>query len=149
VALGLLLMGCMRHAPVIVEEQPGAIACRRGPDCDAKWERALAWVRATSPWKVVETSETLIRTDGPFDSIVPASIIRRFPSVEDAGTELIVLEAGCSPERVSAVLDHVPARGPRWRNVAGEHAKLTECKPPVSDLEASFVRFVGESGRAR
>ena len=45
-SLMLLAFGCVEHGATIVDEPPGTVACRRGPECDAKWRRALAWVRA-------------------------------------------------------------------------------------------------------
>jgi hypothetical protein len=49
--------------------------------------------------------------------------------------------------RVRAFVDHVPARGGRWRSVTGPDAKHTECAPPVDELESSFVGYVNEMFR--
>jgi hypothetical protein len=147
VALLLLFaFGCLERGTITIEEPPGTVVCRRGPQCDAKWQRALAWVRANSQWKLLEATDAVIRTEGPLDTLVPAFTIRRFGRSEEPDTQVIVFEAGCSPERVGVAVDHMPPRGLRWRNVSGAQAKHTECSPPVGDLEASFVRFVSAGG---
>ena len=141
-ALLLLAFGCVERGAITIEEPPTSVACRRGPECDAKWQRALEWVRVNSRWKVLEATDAVIKTEGPRDTLVPAFTIWRFGRTDEPGSEVIVFEAGCSPERVGVAVDHMPPRGPRWRNVSGADAKHTECSPPVGDLEASFVRFV-------
>ena len=145
-ALLLLALGCAERGAVTIEEPPGAVVCRRGPQCDAKWQRALEWVRANSRWNVLEATDAVIRTEGPLDTLVPAFTIRRLERSEDPGSEVVVFQAGCSPDRLGVAVDHMPPRGPRWRNVSGAEAKYTECNPPVGDLEASFVRFVNAGG---
>jgi hypothetical protein len=118
------------------------VLCRRGADCDAKRQRALQWVRTNSRWTLLEATNASIKTEGPGDSLVPDFTVRRFQRSEAPGSDVIVFEAGCSPERVGVAVDHLPARGPRWKNVSGTAAKHTECSPPVGELEASFSRFV-------
>ncbi len=140
----LLALGCAGRGAVTIEAPPGTMVCRGAAECDAKWWRAGEWVRSNSRWRVIEATDAAIRTEGPLETLSPAFVIRRFRRSEEPGTEAIVFEAGCSPERVSAAVDHMPPRGPRWKNVSGPDAKHTECSPPVADLEASFVRFVNE-----
>jgi len=146
-ALLLLAFGCVERGAITIEEPPASVVCRRGPECEAKWRRALEWVRVNSRWKVLEATDAVIQTEGPGDTLVPAVTIRRFARTGDPGSEVIVFEAGCSSERVGVAVDHKPPRGPRWKNVSGADAKRTECSPPVGDLEASFVRFVSAGGR--
>jgi len=129
-------------APVVVEETPQAIRCQPGPDCDRRWTLALEWVVANSHWRVSEATPTLIRTEGPEETLHPAFTIRRV--ADDEGGDRIVIEAGCSPERVSAVVDHGDQHEGRWARVSGPKAKLTECIPSVPSLEATFERFVRE-----
>jgi len=138
----LLAPGCAQRGPVTIETSPGAVVCRGAAECEAKWQRAAEWVRVNSRWQVIEATGAVIRTDGPLDTLSPAFDIRRFARSEEPGSETIVLEAGCSPERVGVVVDHMPPRGPRWKNVSGADAKHTECSPPLGELEAIFVRFV-------
>ncbi len=136
----LLVAACTR-GPVVFEEAPGPILCRRGWECDAKWRRAHDWVLAHSHWSIRQDTAALIATDGPDDSRAAAFVIHRLESTRAPGTDVIVFAAGCT-DRVRAFVDHVPARGDRWRNVSGPKAQYTECAPPVEELEASFVRFV-------
>jgi len=99
-----------------------------------------------SRWPIREDTDALIATDGPGDTRDPAFVIRRVPSGTSAGTDVIMFGAGCT-DRVRAFVDHVPARGGRWRNVTGPDAKYTECTPPVDELEASFVGYVNGTSR--
>lgn len=145
-ALLLLSFGCVERGSIGIEEPLGSVVCGRGPECDAKWRRALEWVQVNSRWRVLEATETVIKTEGPLDSLVPAFTIQRSPRTAEPGSDVILFEAGCSPERVGVVVDHMPARGPRWGTVSGTRAKHTECIPPVRELEASFVRFVNSGG---
>jgi len=131
-----------RNGLALAEAEPGAILCRQGADCDAKWARAREWVTAHSRWKLREDTAAVIATESPVDSLSPAFTIRRLARPEQPHGEAIVFAAGCSPERVQAFVDHVPRRGARWRKVAGPAPKHTECEPPVDRLEADFVHFV-------
>ena len=144
--VGLALAAACARGPVIVEEAPEPIVCRRGPDCDAKWRRARDWVVAHSRWRIRDDTDALIATEGPDDSRDPTFVVRRVASGTSAGTDVIVFGAGCT-DRVRAFVDHVPARGDRWRNVTGPEAKYTECTPPVDELEASFVAHVNGTSR--
>lgn len=146
---GLILAVCAAacaRGPVIVEEGPEPVVCRRGPECDAKWRRAREWVVAHSRWPIRQDTDALIATDGPGDTRDAAFVIHRLASATEAGTDVIVFGAGCT-DRVRPFVDHVPARGDRWRNVSGPDAKYTECAPPVDELEADFVRFVNATAR--
>ena len=144
--LGLPLAAACARGPVVVEEAPEPVVCRHGPECDTKWRRAREWVGMHSRWPIREDTDALIATDGPDDTRDPAFVIRRVPSGTSAGTDVIVFGAGCT-DRVRAFVDHVPARGSRWRNVTGPDAKYTECTPPVDELEASFVGYVNGTSR--
>lgn len=144
--LGLPLAAACARGPVVVEETPEAVVCRHGSECDAKWRRARQWVGMHSHWPIREDTDALIATDGPDDTRYPAFVIRRVASGTSAGSDVIVFGAGCT-DQVRAFVDHVPARGARWRNVTGPDAKYTECTPPVDELEASFVGYVNGSSR--
>ena len=146
-ALIILATACAR-GPVVIEAAPEPVTCRRGPDCDAKWRRAHAWVAAHVRWPIRRDTDRLIATDGPNDTRDAAVVIHRVASTAEPGWEAIVLSAGCT-DRVRTFVDHVPARGDRWRNVAGPEASYTECDPAVDQLEASFVRFVNDTAAAR
>jgi len=90
-ALLLLAFGCAERGAVTIDEPPGAVVCRRGPECDAKWQRALEWVRANSRWNVLEATEAVIRTEGPLDTLVPAFTIRRLGRSDHPGSDAIVI----------------------------------------------------------
>lgn len=99
---------------------------------------------AHSRWPIREDTAALIATEGPNDTRDAAFVIHRVASATDPAWDTIVFTAGCT-DRVRAFVDHLPARGDRWRNVRGPDAQYTECDPPVDELEASFVRFVNAS----
>ena len=84
--VGLALAATCARSPVIVEEAPEPIVCRRGPDCDAKWRRARDWVVAHSRWRIRDDTDALIATEGPDDSRDPAFVVRRVASGTSAGT---------------------------------------------------------------
>src|ERR1051325_2062462 len=115
--------------PVVIEEAPEPVTCRRGPECGARWRRAREWVLAHSRWPIRESSDALIATDGPDDTRDAAFVIHRVARASEPGWDAIVFAAGCT-ERVRTIVDHVPARGDRWRNVTGPNAQYTECDPP-------------------
>lgn len=90
------------------------VTCLQGPDCEAKWGRALIWVQDHSRWKLRIANDTLITTEGPFDSTDAAYSITKV--LTGKGTYSIVFRAGCG-------------------NVFG-------CVPSILELQASFVNFV-------
>jgi hypothetical protein len=137
----LLAIAACARGPVVVEQEPEPILCTRGPQCDGKWRRAHDWVVAHSRWPIRRETDVLIATDGPDDTRAAAFVIHRVASTTVPDTDVIVFTAGCT-DRVRTFVDHVPARGERWRNVSGPNAQYTECDPPVDELEASFVRSV-------
>jgi hypothetical protein len=104
------------------------------------------WITRHSRWPIREDTEALIATAGPADTLDPAFLVRRVASDTSPGTDVLVFSAGCT-DRVHAVVDHVPARGGRWRNVTGTDAQYTECAPPVDELERSFVGYVNATSR--
>ena len=136
------LGACADRRAVVVEQPPDVVVCRSGPDCDARWARARAWVTAHSRWKLREDTAAVIATESPVDSLSPGFTIRRLARPEQPGSETIVFMAGCGPARVQAVVDHGPGRGSRRQNVEEPTAKHTACEPPVETLESDFVRFV-------
>ncbi len=90
------------------------VTCSQGPDCEAKWGRALLWVQDHSRWKLRIANETIITTEGPFDTTDAAYSITKVPT--GVGTYNIAFRAGCG-------------------NIFG-------CVPGVLELQASFVNFV-------
>ena len=132
VAIVVLAAACTR-GPVVVEEAPERVVCRRGVECETKWRRARERVVRQSHWPIVEDTAAVIATDGPGDTRDAAFVIHRVVSTTDPGTDVIVFAAGCT-DRVRTFVDHLPARGGRWRNVTGPGAQYTECDPPVDEL---------------
>jgi hypothetical protein len=44
---------------------PGPIKCTAGPDCDAKWSRAVSWVASNSSYRIAIQTDSMIQTMGP------------------------------------------------------------------------------------
>lgn len=47
---------------------PPPIACSAGPDCEAKWSRAVAWVTENAAYKIQTQTDYLIETYNAVDS---------------------------------------------------------------------------------
>ena len=90
------------------------VTCSQGSDCEVKWSRALIWVQDHSRWKLRIANDTLITTEGPFDTTDAAYSITKVPT--GTGTYTIVFRAGCG-------------------NMFG-------CVPSILELQASFLNFV-------
>jgi hypothetical protein len=63
-AIALVLGACASAQPnVVAPVQP--ITCTKGPDCDAKWSRAVSWVANNAAYKVQTQTDSIIQTMGP------------------------------------------------------------------------------------
>jgi hypothetical protein len=69
------------------------ITCTEGPDCNAKWQRAIAFVTARSAWKMHMVNDYVIQTEGPFLTTSPAFTIQKVPVA--AGQYRIVGTIAC------------------------------------------------------
>ncbi|MBA4391584.1 MAG: hypothetical protein C0399_11720 [Syntrophus sp. (in: bacteria)] len=93
------------------------LTCSRGPDCEAKWDRALIWVQNNSKSKIKIANETIITTDFPNDSSYAFLSITK--TEIDTGTYAINFRGGCSA--------------------------IFGCTPTVLELKASFANYVMKS----
>lgn len=71
----------------------GVITCTSGPDCDAKWSRAMQWLQENSSWKVQTSTDTRLLTEGPLDTAKPAFEVTRAPQA--GGRHEISMRAWC------------------------------------------------------
>jgi hypothetical protein len=90
------------------------IVCEKGDDCEQKWGAALLWVTQNSHWKIRNQSDSLISTEGPFDTSNAAFTIVKTPLGH--GRYQIVMDAGCGS------------------------SLFVGCDPKVSDLKAAFFK---------
>lgn len=88
--------------------------CQQGQDCEVKWSRALVWVQDNSRWKLRIANDSLITTEGPFDTTDASFSINKIPLGN--GQYSIAFRAGCG-------------------NMFG-------CVPSLLELKASFVNAV-------
>jgi PDZ domain-containing protein len=67
IAIAFLLANCA-SAPTQQAAAPRPITCKAGPDCDAKWSRAVSWVTTNSSFKIQTQTESIVQTMGPLRS---------------------------------------------------------------------------------
>lgn len=97
------------------------IYCSGTEDCDVKWGRAILWVSQNSHWKIRNQTDSLITTEGPFDTVHAAYSINKVPLGK--GKYQILMRAGCG-------------------NPFG-------CVPNILQLKADFVEFVSQQNFER
>jgi hypothetical protein len=95
------------------------LTCSKGPDCEAKWNRALIWVQNNSQSTIKIANETIITTDVPSDR--GSAVISITKTEAEPGTSTINFRAGCS-----------------WILGLG-------CAPTILELKASFANYVMKS----
>ena len=115
VSAGALLASCASsHQASVQQSPPSPITCSAGPDCDAKWSRAVSWIATNSSYKVQMQTDSLIQTMGPLDlDPVPAFTITK---VAIPGGYEITFAGGCD--------------------------NLIGCIPTVEESRAKFSAFV-------
>ncbi len=110
----LALAGCASAAPQAASP-PRPVTCKAGPDCDAKWSRALAWVTSNSGYKLQTQTDSVVQTMGPItDSPRPAYTVTKLAT--GPGTFEITFTGGCD-------------------NIFG-------CVPSIDEARAKFADFV-------
>lgn len=92
------------------------IYCSGTDDCEVKWGRAILWISDNSHWKIRNQSDSLITTEGPFDTVYAAYSVNKIPF--GGGKYQIRMQAGSG-------------------NPFG-------CVPSVVELKADFVEFVSQ-----
>jgi hypothetical protein len=124
---GLVLMiAAVACAPALTPQQKAAletdaartVTCDGKDDCEIKWAAALRWVSDNSHWKLRAVTESLVTTEGPFDTVYAAFQVQKFPL--GGGRYEFQFSAGCG-------------------NMFG-------CAPSVLELTASFKNTVAASG---
>ena len=110
-----LLAGCGTDQLSATDPPVAPVLCKAGPDCDAKWARAIAWVAQNSEYKTQFQTGYMIQTLGPTkDSASPAYRVSKLPK---GGEEFEI-------------------------KFNGECAKILGCKPTISEARAMFSEFV-------
>ena len=91
------------------------IACKAGPECDAKWSCASAWIAQNSAFKIQTANELIIQTMGPLPyDATPAFTVTKVANA--SGDYEISLTGGCD-------------------NIFG-------CIPSIEQSRISFLAFV-------
>ena len=93
------------------------IVCQAGPDCDAKWARATAWVTENSGLKIESKSDAQIKTEqsAKYDNRTLVVTITK-NATSKPGIYEIAFVGGCP--------------------------SMYSCVPPVAESRAGFVAFV-------
>jgi hypothetical protein len=93
------------------------LTCSKGPDCEAKWDRALIWVQNNAEATIQIANETIITTRMPTNS--SSAVISITKTEAGPGTYAIHFRADCS-----------------W---------ILGCTPSIVELKASFANYVMKS----
>lgn len=93
------------------------LTCSKGPDCEAKWDRALIWVQNNAKSKIQIANETIITTNFPSDTSYAVFSITK--TEKDTGIYAINFRASCSA--------------------------IMGCAPTILELKASFANYVMKS----
>ena len=119
ISLGLVVSGCVTPNPAANAALQAAasrpVTCSSKADCDAKWSRAIEWVKENSEYKFQSVSDYVIQTMGPLpDDASPAFTITRVSNPD--GSASFNFDGGCD-------------------NMFG-------CVPSMLEEQASFVDFI-------
>jgi hypothetical protein len=118
----VLLAGCGAEQLSTNDPPSPPVLCRSGPDCDAKWARAIAWIAQNSEYRAQFQTDYMIQTLGPGkDSASPAYRVSRLPK---GGDEFEI-------------------------KLNGECAKIFGCKPTIPEARALFSEFVNGSAASQ
>jgi hypothetical protein len=95
VAAAITVAGSLTDCATQVVEgpPPRQITCRAGPDCDAKWTRAVSWIVSNSHSKIQTQTDILIQTFNPEISTALGFTATKVASSN--GLYEITLTAGC------------------------------------------------------
>ncbi len=119
ISLIILFSACATPPQKVQWKQDAAqpLTCSKGPDCEAKWTRALLWVENNAKSKIQIANETIITTDFPTYS--NNAVISITKTEKDAGIYAINFRASCSA--------------------------IMGCEPTILELKASFANYVMKS----
>ena len=114
----LWMAGCSL-LPGIEDERPSPlfkpISCKDGPDCQAKWSRAAAWMAENSNHQLKVNNESTIQS---MESMLPGSTpvytVTKLPAAN--GIYEITFHASCPNQ--------------------------STCNPPLTEARASFEKYV-------
>jgi hypothetical protein len=119
IATVVSLAACATMSPqreaALSAEAGRKVVCSGKDDCEVKWASAIRWVQDNSHWKMRNVTDSLVTTEGPFDSTYAAYQISKFPL--GGGAYEIEFRAGCG--------------------------NLFGCVPSILELTASFKSIVG------
>ena len=74
---------------------PSRITCQAGPDCEAKWARALAWIESNSQWQIETKTDLVIETKSSINNSSSPGF-KASKIADGPGSYEIKLVAGCA-----------------------------------------------------
>jgi hypothetical protein len=95
---------------------PAPVTCQAGADCDAKWSRAIEWIKKNSAWKIQRQTDVLIQT---------------YNSINDSSSP------GFKVTKVAA-----SQPGTYEMDFTGKCSNMWGCTPTVAAARAHFADFV-------
>jgi hypothetical protein len=111
-----VLAGCNTMTPAqqsaVEANAARSVTCQQGEDCEVKWGKALAWVRAHGAYKISQATDTLITTMGPLPSD-PRPSYSIMKTAQGGGVYAIDFDGGCDnifgciPSLIQAKADFV------------------------------------------
>jgi hypothetical protein len=113
-----LLAGCGTDQLSTNDPPIPPILCKTGPDCDAKWTRAIAWIAQNSGYKTHFQTAYMIQTLGPAKD--SASLAYRVSKLPKGGEDFEI-------------------------KLNGECAKMFGCKPTIAESRAMFAEYLNSA----
>ena len=141
------------------------IYCSDADDCEVKWGRAILWVSQNSHWKIRNQSDSLITTEGPFDTVYAAYSINKVPLGK--GNYQIMMRAGCgnpfgcvpstlqlkanfvesvSPESIKTYDNYTSCSTDLGDTVSLDQSEVTEISPKSLTVKYDSIKVYAEPG---
>jgi hypothetical protein len=100
-AVGLSAAGCAELQGTVVDKPISPVTCQDGPDCAAKWSRALDWVSQNAGARIQVKNKSVIKTFASQDKELAVIVNKTaIPSGQfEIGAQISCQnQSGCSPD---------------------------------------------------
>ena len=154
----LVLCGCNSapnspvDAAIVKAALSQPITCQAGPDCDAKWSRASAWIAENSAYKIKTANDSIVQTEGPLEDD-DRTAFTATKAANAAGEYEISLTGGCdnvfrcAPSIDKARLSFaVSVRDSTPAPVVHEGARIGAVFIPVAPGSAAALQIESDRG---
>jgi len=112
------------------------VVCQAGPDCEAKWARAVDFVTRSCRWKLRIATDTLVTTEGPLDTCDPALMLQKTPVSGGLYRLVLTVNGGCWDATASAFEQNFVEymNGPGGCLGATVHCAPQRCCPVITPV---------------